>query len=104
VPGPTRVNRSLSSRFSIDVLLSILPRVDGNVDRALLALAANHLQRVVDLLEADDMARHLLQWKGLRGHRLQRELDRAVAMAARAAQDDLLVDHLIEIEAIDRTF
>src|SRR5579871_2153078 len=107
VPGPTRQMRSLSSVFSMAkprFFRSILPRIDGYMDRALRALAADHLKRAVDLFEPDDMTRHLLERHCARGHGLERQLDRLETVAARATQDNLLVDDLIHVEAADRTF
>src|SRR5688572_5973695 len=75
-----------------------LPGVDRDVDHVRLALAADRLQRPVDLLETEGVGDCLLQREAVRGELLQRELARLVGVAARALHRRVFLGHAVDRE------
>src|SRR5581483_2872761 len=78
------------------------PRQQRDVDHVLLGLAADRLDRAVDVVEAETVRRQQLERETLRRELCDRELDRAVAVAARALDRDRLLRQLLQREARER--
>src|ERR1044071_1478 len=79
-------------------IAALQPRHQRSVDHVRHAFAADRLDCLVDLVQAEAMRCHELQRKALRGKLLQRELAGAVAVAARALHGDELHGELLQRE------
>ena len=75
-----------------------IPRHQRGVDHVRHALAADRLDREVDVLQPEAVRRHQLQREALRGELLQRQLAGLVAVAARALHGDELHRELLQRE------
>src|SRR5689334_6880964 len=89
---------SSSLGWTVNGAKASLPWIDRDMDRAFGRLAADHVQRRVEVVEAKQMRRHQLERQFLARHQAQRHFDRVVAVAAQTAQGELIDDHPMRVE------